>query len=359
MINLTTAVVQSNLVQMIEKRHFASDNYAGVHPDIMKALVNANQEHATAYGDDRYTEMAVEAFRKHLGDVDVHFVFNGTAANVLGLRTMLDSHNGVVCYEKAHINVDECGAPEINLGTKLFPVLSANGKLTPDLIRAVAIPNGDQHRVQPRVISITQSTECGTVYRPEEIKNLSTFAKTEKLFLHMDGARISNAAASLSASLKTTTAGADVLSFGGTKNGMMFGEAVVFFNKKLAENFKFYRKQHMQLASKNRFIAAQFLALLSNDLWLRNAQNSNKMAALLAEKLGNIKNVSITQKTEANGVFARIPSKAVAPLQEKFKFYVWEEFPREKKSEVRWMASFDTTSKDVDKFAKEIASLCK
>lgn len=335
------------------KRSFASDNYAGIHPEILKAIAAANVEHAAAYGADDLTSAALASFRRHFGSqVEVGFVFNGTAANVLSLRAVTESYNAVVCAETAHINVDECGAPEKFLGCKLLAVPTPDGKLVPGLIERVARANGDQHHVQPRVLSITQSTELGTVYTVAEIRALAEFARSRGMFLHVDGARISNAAAALGVSLKAMTAdaGVDVLSFGGTKNGMMLGEAVVFFRPELAENFRFHRKQAMQLASKMRFISAQFEAMLSNDLWLKNARHANDMARLLASEVKGAEGIEITQPVDANAVFARLPREQIARLQEKFHFYVWNETT----SEVRWMCSWDTTEDDVRAFAKAI-----
>lgn len=335
------------------KRTFASDNYAGIHPDILKAIGAANHDHAPAYGADDLTSSAVAKFKEHFGEsIDVGFVFNGTAANVISLRAATESYNAVVCAETAHINVDECGAPEKFIGCKLLAVATPNGKLTPQLLERVARANGDQHHVQPKAISITQATEMGTVYSVAEIKALAEFARSRDMVLHMDGARIANAAAALGVSLKTMTAdaGVDVLSFGGTKNGMMLGEAVVFFKPELAKNFRFHRKQAMQLASKMRFISAQFEALLSNDLWLKNAAHANKMAKLLVSEIKGVKGVELTQSPDANAVFAKLPPDKIARIQEQYFFYVWNDAT----SEVRWMCSWDTTENDVKSFANAL-----
>ncbi|MBI3554995.1 MAG: aminotransferase class V-fold PLP-dependent enzyme, partial [Deltaproteobacteria bacterium] len=266
-------------------RGFASDNNAGIHPAILAAIAEANQGHASAYGDDDYTARAVVKFREHFGnDADVFFVFNGTAANVLSLMTLTSSFSAVLCAATAHIENDECGAPEKFTGCKLVTIETPDGKLTPELLRPSIKGGGDQHHVQPRAISISQTTELGTVYTAAEVRALADFAHAHGMFLHMDGARISNAAASLHTTLRAITrdAGVDVLSFGGTKIGLMLGEAVVFFKPELARDFKFVRKQGMQLSSKMRFIAAQFDALLAGDLWRRNASRANSMARLLA-----------------------------------------------------------------------------
>ncbi|MBI9083864.1 MAG: threonine aldolase [Desulfobacterales bacterium] len=334
-------------------RGFASDNNAVVHPAIIAALAAANTGHCLAYGDDPYTAEAMETFKRHFGEgIEVFFVFNGTAANVLGLKAATRSHHAVICADTAHIHVDECGAPERFTGCKLLAVPTADGKLTPKTIRPLLHGFGFEHHAQPRVISITQPTELGTLYSVEEIREISGLAAEYGMVLHMDGARLANAAAALDTPLKAMTAdaGVDVLSFGGTKNGMMFGEAVVFFDPGLAKDFKYFRKQGMQLGSKMRFIAAQFQALLSGDLWLENARHANRMAALLAEGIRDIPGIDPTQATETNGVFARVPAEHILALQEKSFFYVWNEAI----SEVRWMTAFDTTEEDVEGFVAMI-----
>jgi len=332
-------------------RSFASDNNAGVHPKVLRAIAAVNRGHVVGYGDDSYTEAAVRKFKQHFGsDIDVFFVFNGTAANCLSLKTMMESYHAVICSEGAHIYTDECGAPEKFTGCKLIPIPTADGKLTVESVGHAYHGIGDQHHVQPRAISITQSSELGTVYTPREVRDLARFAHERDMFLHMDGARIANAAVSLGLTLREATRdlGVDVLSFGGTKNGAMGAEAVVFFNKKFSRDFLYRRKQGMQLASKMRFISAQFEALLSNDLWRKNAQHANRMAELLQIEVSKILQVKIVYKVEANGVFAQIPRPAIAKLQERYFFYVWDE----ERSLVRWMCSFDTTEGDVKQFAR-------
>ncbi len=332
-------------------RSFASDNNAGVHPAILEAIGRANQGHVVGYGDDPYTHAAEARFKSQLGaDIEVFFVFNGTAANCLSLKAVTNSFHAVVCAEAAHIAVDECGAPEKFTGCKLLPIAARNGKLTVENVRSAYHGIGDEHHVQPRVISITQSTEVGTVYRPNEIRALADFAHEREMFLHVDGARIANAVAAQGLTLKQATRdlGIDVLSFGATKNGALGAEAVVFFNPQLAANFKFYRKQGMQLASKMRFIAAQFEALLTNDLWLQNARHANRMAQLLKREISKIPQVKIVYNVEANGVFAQIPRKVIAKLQKRYFFYIWNE----SQSVVRWMCSWDTTADDVKQFAE-------
>ena len=337
-------------------RGFASDNCSGAHPKVIEAIATVNQGHTIAYGDDRYTESAIAKFKKEFGEnIAVYFVFNGTAANVLSLNAFTSSFNGVICSDVAHVNVDECGAPEKFTGCKLIPVPVSDGKLTVELIKPHYTGIGFEHHVQPRIISLTQSTELGTVYTPTELIEITKFAHDKDMVVHMDGARIANAAASLGMSLNDVSlgAGVDILSFGGTKNGMMFGEAVVFADQNAAEQFKYIRKQGMQLASKMRFIAAQFDTMLTDELWRENALHSNAMASLLAAEAGQIEEVQITQPSQANGVFAILPEEWIPELQDESFFYVWDEAT----SEVRWMASFDTTEEDVMKFVKRIKQL--
>jgi len=332
-------------------RSFASDNNAGVHPNVLQAIAAVNRGHVVGYGDDRYTEAAVRKFKQHFGsDIEVFIVFNGTAANCLSLKSVTESYHAVICAEAAHIYTDECGAPEKFTGCKLIPIPTADGKLTIESVSHAYHGIGDQHHVQPRAISITQVTEMGTVYTPREVRDLARFAHERKMFLHMDGARIANAAVSLGMTLREATRdlGVDVLSFGGTKNGAMGAEAVVFFDKKLSRDFLYLRKQGMQLASKMRFISAQLEALLSNDLWRKNAAHANRMAELLQKEVSKIPHVKIVYKVEANGVFAQIPRQAIAELHKRYFFYVWDE----SRSVVRWMCSFDTTERDVKQFAK-------
>jgi threonine aldolase len=337
-------------------RSFASDNNAGVHPEIIRAIAAANEGHVVGYGADRYTETLVNKFREHFGaDTEVFVVFNGTGANCLSLQALTKSYHAVICAASAHIYTDECGAPEKFTGCKLIPIPTADGKLTVEMVQQAYHGIGDEHHVQPRVISITQSTEMGTVYRPEEIRGLANFAHQRNMYLHLDGARIANAAARLGQTLRQSTRdlGVDVLSFGGTKNGIMGGEAVAFFRPELSSDFLFLRKQAMQLASKMRFISVQLGALLTNDLWVANAQHSNRMAKLLEKEVSQIPGVKIVHKVEANGVFAKIPREAIAKIQERYFFYVWNEA----ESVVRWMCSFDTTEDDVKEFAKFVAQV--
>ena len=339
-------------------RGFASDNNSGVHPDIFEAMNRVNVGHTIGYGDDIYTDSAITRMKGIFGEEsDIYFVFTGTAANVLGLDTITHSYNSIICAETSHIHEDECGAPEKFTGCKILALFTEDGKLTPEIVSKELYGFDFEHHSQPIVISITQSTEMGTVYTPQEIRDLSVIAHKYGMLLHMDGARIANAAASLGLSFEkfTQDVGVDVLSFGGTKNGMIYGEALVFFDKKHSVNFKYIRKQGMQLASKMRFISAQFEEYMNNDLWLRNAQHSNKMAKLLALKLKNVPEIQITQKVESNGVFAIIPKEIIPILQEAYFFYVWDE----KTSEVRWMCSFDTSEEDVINFTDLIKKILK
>jgi len=335
---------------------FASDNNAGIHPEILKAIGDANSEHVTGYGNDPYTERAICCFREYFGeDTGVFFVFNGTGANVVGLSALVRSHHSVICAETAHIQMDECGAPEKFLGCKLLPVASADGKITPEAVARHLHGFEFEHHSQPRVISISQVTEMGTVYSPEEIRSLAELAHRHGLYLHLDGARISNAAVSLGLPFRAFTrdCGVDVLSFGGTKNGMMMGEAVLIFNQALTCETKYLRKQGMQLFSKMRYVGAQFIAYFENELWKKNAAHANQMASLLEQEIRKIPQIRITQKVEANGIFAIIPRHIIQPLQEKYYFYLWNE----QLSEVRWMTSFDTTESDIHGFTTLIKKL--
>jgi threonine aldolase len=337
---------------------FGSDNHAGVHPSIMAAIAAANRGPAVAYGADSHTAHAVAKFKEHFGEnIDVYFVFNGTGANVIALKTLTQSFNAVICSEHAHINADECGAPENATGCKLLTVHTTDGKLTVGDIARHLQGRLDQHRVQPAVVSITQSTELGTVYTPAEIIKIAAFCHEHDLYLHMDGARFANAVAGLNVGLNEGSGdlGVDLLSFGGAKNGLLFGEALVSFRPELSKNTQFIRKQAMQLASKMRFIAAQFTALLSDDLWLENASHANRMAQLLAGQIEDIPELKIVQKVQANAVFASLPRPAIDKLLKKYFFYIWDE----DRNEVRWMTSFSTTEDDIAKFAAAIRESCR
>lgn len=340
----------------MNKRTFASDNYAGAHPEVLQAIIAANDGHAASYGADEFTKRATQKFQDLFGDdIEVFFVYNGTGANVLGLSALTQSFHSVICSDLAHINVDESTAPEKFLGCKLVNIPTKDGKIYAEEIEAKIQRVNDQHHPQAKVISISQSTEYGTVYTIDELKAISSVAKKHNLYLHMDGSRISNAAVALKKDFRAFTkdVGVDVLSFGGTKNGMMFGEAIVFFNRSLAGNFKYIRKQGMQLHSKMRFITAQFDALLTNDLWKKNATHANNMASYLASSLEKIPGVRITQKVEGNGVFALLPQKTIEPLQAHTFFYIWND----RTAEVRLMCAFDTTVEDIDNFVGKLKTL--
>lgn len=335
---------------------FASDNNSGIHPTILKSISDANEGHQVGYGDDPYTKQLKTKFSDLFGkEIEMALVFNGTGANVIGLQSATASYHSVICAETAHINVDECGAPEKMTGSKLFAIATADGKLTPELITPLLHGFGDEHHSQPKVISITQTTEMGTVYSIEEVKALAELAHSHDMYLHVDGARIANSVAYLNTDLKTliTDTGVDFMSFGGTKNGMMMGEAVIFLNTELSKNTKFFRKQSAQLYSKMRYHSAQFLAYLDNDLWLENARHANGMAQMLLDGIKDLDGIKITQEVESNGIFAKVPHHLIAALQEKYFFYVWDEHL----SEVRWMCSFNSTQEDVKGFIEEIKKL--
>lgn len=340
-----------------QSRGFASDNYAGIHPEVLAAITSANGGHQVSYGADAYTERLQDVFGSHFGDrASVYPVFNGTGANVVALQAVTQRWQSVICAESAHIHVDECGAPEKVGGIKLLTVpspLAPLGKLTPDTIDLQAHGFDDEHRAQPAVVSITQSTELGTLYTVAEVAAIVEHAHAKGMAVHIDGARMANAAAGLGVPLRefTTDLGVDILSFGGTKNGMMLGEAVVVLNPDAVRGMDYLRKSSMQLASKMRFISAQFEALLSGDLWLRNARHANAMATRLDTAIRALPGVTVTRPVEANAVFAMLPAEVTARLQERYAFYVWD--PRT--GEVRWMTSFDTTESDVDSFAGALA----
>jgi threonine aldolase len=338
-------------------KSFASDNYSGIHPQILRAIADANTDHASSYGNDPFTQKAISLFKNLFGgETEVLFVFNGTGANVVSLQCAVRSFDMILCAETAHIIADECGAPAKSTGCLIHTIPTPDGKLTPALLAPHIKGVGNMHNAQPRIISISQSTEVGTVYSAGELKTLCDFAHAHGLYVHLDGARIANAVAALGVPVKecTVDCGIDIMSFGGTKNGIMIGEAVLVFNPELARNAQFVRKQATQLFSKMRFISAQFVALLENDLWLEMARHSNRMAQLLAEGISRIPAVQITQKVQANGVFARIPQPVVEPLQTAFPFYLWDETT----CEARWMCSFDTTEEEIRIFVEQTGRLC-
>ncbi len=335
---------------------FGSDNHSGVHPDVMRALHETNKGYCFGYGDDPLTE-SVTARLKELfgGNCDIWFVMTGTGANAIALQALIQSFNAVICANSSHINVDECGAIQKFTQARLLVIDTPNGKLSPELVLPHMHGRGDQHHSQKRILSITQSTEYGTLYTIDELRDLAIFAHSHKLFLHVDGARLSNAAAALGVSLKEMTkdVGVDILSFGGTKNGMMFGEAIVSFVPDLTHDLIYFRKQSTQLYSKMRYISAQYDAYLKNDLWLHNARHANNMARMLASELRKIDAVSVTQETEVNAVFAILPTDVNRVLQEKYMYYTWDET----RGEIRLMCSFETKETDIMAFISDVRTL--
>jgi threonine aldolase len=335
------------------RKSFGSDNHAGTHPAVMRAIVEANAGDAVAYGADPWTEQAVSEIRRLSGaQGEVYLVLNGSGANVLGLGLLLGRHEAVVCAESAHINTDECGSAERILGTKLLTVDAPGGKLTPELIASRLSGRGDEHFAQPAVVAITQSTEFGTCYSLNELRAVKDFCAANGLRVFLDGARLANAAAHLGCTLADLAGNADVLSFGGTKNGAMGVEAVIVMRQADAASAPYLRKQHMQLSSKMRFLAAQFNALLTDDLWLANATHANAMAARLASGLTAIPDVDVVHPVQADAVFARLNPEHIADLQRDWTFHVWDESA----SIVRWMTAFDTQESDVDAFLNDIAA---
>jgi threonine aldolase len=335
-------------------KSFGSDNHSGAHPAVMRAIVEANTGDAVAYGADPWTERATSELRRLAGaDGEVYLVLNGSGANVLGLGLLLDRHEAVICAESAHIHTDECGAAERILGTKLLTVPAPDGKLTPELIASRLAGRGDEHFAQPGVVAITQSTELGTCYSLAELRKIREFCADNGLRVYLDGARLANAAAYLGCSLAELAEHADVLSLGATKNGAMGVEALIVMRAGDSANAPYLRKQHMQLSSKMRFLAAQFIALLEDDLWLRNARHANAMAARLASGLANLPGVDVVYPVESDAVFARLSRQHIAALQREWMFHLWDETT----SVVRWMTAFDTQERDVDDFLAGIAAV--
>ena len=346
---------------MAVTKSFASDNWSGACPEIMQALIEANNGHNEAYGelDDIYSARALTKFKEVFGEnIAVHFVYNGTAANVLGVGHLMNSYHAIVAAHTAHLNEDECGAPEKYIGAKILEIETPDGKINSKQVEPFLNSIGFQHHSQPRVITISQVTEMGTVYSIDEIKALADFAHANSMFLHLDGARIANAVVSLNTDFKSmiTDTGVDVISFGGTKNGLMFGETVVFLNKEMAVDFEYRRKQGMQLHSKMRFIAAQFERYLTDDLWKKNASQANKMARLVNEKISLIKGVEVSQEVAANGVFVLMPSEIIPKIQNHYFFHIWKETVEGKPGmkEVRLMCSWDTLEEDVEGFIEKV-----
>lgn len=335
---------------------FGSDNHSGAAPEIMQAISNANIDFAIAYGEDPYTKEAEEIFKRDFGpDTEVFFVFNGTGANILALNALTNSYNSIICADSAHINVDECGAPEKLTGCKLVAVPTVDGKVSVESVKRELKGFGFQHHSQPKVLSISQPTELGTLYTPKEIKALADLMHEHDGYLHVDGSRISNAAAALNMKIRefTSDLGVDALSFGGTKNGMLIGEAVVFFKKEPANNFLYMRKQAAQLFSKNRYIAAQFTEFLKDGLNIRLAAHSNSMAKYLASEVNKLPAVKISRPVETNGVFAILDKEVTEQLTKKHFFYIWDE----ETGEVRWMCSWNTTKENIDEFIKDLKTL--
>jgi len=333
-----------------------SDNHSGIHADILKAIQAANFGHSPSYGTDDLSSQCRQQFKILFGaDCEAFFVFNGTAANTLCLKSLLQSYEAVLCHKGSHMNLDECGAPEFIAGVKLIALDSPDGKLTPELCEQALVRRGDQHHSQIKLLSITQPTEVGTLYTLDELRALSEFCKKNSLYFHIDGARFIHAPQQLACSFKELTSeiGVDAVSFGGTKNGLLFGEAVLLFNKEHHKNFRYVRKQCLQLPSKMRFLAAQFLRLFDGDLWKSISRHECEMARYLAQNLEGIPQVEIAYKVQANSVFAKLPKEWLKPLREVSFFYVWDE----KEWVVRWMMSFDTNKDDIDKFVAKLREL--
>jgi len=341
---------------MMRKKSFASDNNSGIHPSVLDAIIRANEGHCIGYGDDPYTNKAIKAFKKTFGEnCDIYFVLNGTGANVLGLKAVTKPFQAIICTDVSHLNMDECGAPESLIGAKLLQVKNTNGKLSIEQLEDFLSFKGNEHHAQPRIVSITQATELGTVYTPDEIFKISEFVHKNNMLLHMDGARVSNAAAYLGTTLKEITGdvGVDILSFGGTKNGLMMAEAVVFFDRLLSKEFKYIRKQGLHLVSKMRYVSAQFEPYLNENLWLMNAQKANKMATMLKEKLSTLSFCKIVYPVQSNAVFLTLPHSVAEKLRKEYFFYYWDE----KKPIIRLMTSFDTEEKDIEEFVETLKNL--
>lgn len=344
-------------------RGFGSDNHAEVHPDIFNSMLQANQGHAHSYGFDENTEAVEKKIKdlfgishsNNLASTSSYFVYNGTAANILALKACLESFNSVICSDIAHINVDECGGPEVYGGFKLIPVKSKNGKISLEDIKTQFVRKGDQHFSQVKVVSLTQPTELGTCYSLKEIKEICDWAHQNKLYVHIDGARFANACVYLKSSFSemTTHLGVDVISFGGTKNGLLAGEIVIFINPQLGNNFKYFRKQFGQLPSKSRFIAAQFQAYFDNNLWHQIASHSLKMAKYLEEKLSSFSEIKIIYPVESNSVFVLFPKIHIKELKNSKFFYIWDELT----FAARLMLSWDSKPSDVDEFIEKMISL--
>jgi threonine aldolase len=336
---------------MTKRKSFGSDNHAGAHPAILQAVLAANTGDAVAYGADDWTNRATASLRTAFRtEGEAFFVFNGSGANILGLGALLRRHEAVICAASAHINTDECGAAERLLGTKLLQTDAPDGKLSPELIAPWLEGRGDDHCAQPGVVALTQSTELGTCYTLEELRKITDFCRASDLRVFIDGARLANAAATLDCGLGDIAECADALSFGGTKNGAFGAEALVVMRPELVADVPYLRKQQAQLASKMRFVAAQFCALLDGDLWRANAAHANAMTRRLADGVRDVPGVSIVYPVQANAVFAQLNPRHIEALQRDWFFHTWEE----RSSVVRWMTAFDTTPEDVDAFLADI-----
>ena len=339
-------------------RSFASDNNSGVHPAIMDAIIKANDGHAVGYGDDVWTRRADKCLANIFGDdVQPYYVFNGTGANMIALQAVTRPFHSIITASTGHINVDECGAPSKFTSCMVKEIITPDGKLTPDLIANQLHGFGDQHHSQPKVVYLSQVTELGTLYTSEELRDVCDFVHSYDMYIHMDGSRLANACAKLKVGMRELTrdCGVDILSLGGTKNGMMIGEAVIAFRPELAAYLKFYRKQSAQLYSKMRYLSAQYTAYFEDGLWLKNATQANEMAGLLAQKIEHLPGIQITQKVESNAIFLIMPAEVIKKMRESYFFYTWNEA----RNEVRLVCSWDTTKEDVEAFVVLLSSLCK
>ncbi|MCC8154869.1 MAG: low specificity L-threonine aldolase [Tannerellaceae bacterium] len=334
-------------------RSFASDNNSGVHPSVIEAILKANRDHAVGYGDDPWTAQATQKIKEIFGqEAEPFFLFNGTGANSVALQAITRSFNSIICTTTAHIYVDECGAPARMTGCTVTPIESPDGKLTPELIRPHLQHFGVCHHPQPKAVYISQVSELGTVYTIEEVRAIADLIHQYGMYLHMDGARLANACVYLNCSMKelTTDAGVDILSFGGTKNGMMMGEAVISFRPELTENLPYFRKQSAQLASKQRYLSAQFLPYLEKEVWHGNATNANRKAADIVKILKQYPQIQFTQKAESNQLFFTMPKEAAGQLSKEYFFYYWNEAI----TEVRLVTSWDTTEEDIQALDKSL-----
>jgi Threonine aldolase len=334
-------------------KNFASDNNSGVHPALMEAIMTANHEHAVAYGDDEWTEKAIACVKAIFGYViEPCFVLNGTGANMVALQACTRSFNSIICAATAHINVDECGAPAKFTSCMVKEIQTPDGKLTPELILPHLHGFGDQHHSQPKVVYISQSTEMGTVYTRDEMKTICDFAHSHDMYVHVDGSRLANACASLYMGMREITrdCGVDILSLGGTKNGMMMGEMVIAFRKELCSYLQYYRKQSAQLYSKMRYVSAQYIAYFQDKLWLENARTANNMAQRLYEELKDLSGIAITQKVEANALFLIMPKEVIEKIRQHHFFYTWDE----KRNEIRLVCSWDTNEEDIEGFVRKL-----